>query len=625
MAQRERDMRQRALPKGVKGEDRFGNHVLKGEKKPKALRTGSGPSVFSNEKLLTEDEKAKAASKDAVSKIASEEARRKFTRIDSFEGIFDFLSMDSVCDVSWDGRVYKTAKHALLAAQYPEAVLDLEEADSVEAAVKAIKGTPEADDWSSRRLKAMENILRDKFRRSADFRKRLQETGDREIKWENDEDQFWGCVKGKGQNQLGRGLTEIRQSIIDDTEFAQWLFLCCEMESEKIKQPPVELLEKKETDDGVQSKVHRLDDSGYFKLGKVPPPANAVQALHPSVSREHAMIVHTKSHLARRTGGVALVDLGSKAGTSVSGRQLKAFVMEPLKNNDSIKLGASTRVYMFKVNLQSQIALLEQQERELIREVSSIDADAANPVEAAKRAAREEQTIFVGNLDFETEKADLLGLFQDCGHIEEVRFPGQDGSKASKGIAFVLLDSAMAARRACGLNFEEFKGRKIKIAPATENRAAGKGGDGEGKGKDKGEKGKGKGKRKDKDKDKDKGQDPQIRTYQDLRFEPDASSKGGQDEMDFGSAKGSALARDRDRDRDRDGERSRRDDGHRDRGSSPRRSRSRRSRRRRSRSQSSEPRQRQRKEEVREKTKKRVQHSDSDSDEQAKSKAKRKR
>merc|ERR1719316_2185288 len=129
-----------------------------------------------------------------------------------------------------------------------------------------------------------------------------------------------------------------------------------------------------------------------------------------------------------------------------------------------------------------------------MKEVAVIDKDAADPVEAAKRAAREEATIFVGNLDFETEKADLLGLFQDCGHVEEVRFPGPQGStKAVKGICFVVFDTPMAARRACGLNFELFKGRKVKVAPAAENR------------REDGEKGKGKGKDGGKSKDKNKG------------------------------------------------------------------------------------------------------------------------
>eukprot|EP00434_Breviolum_minutum_P009103 symbB.v1.2.008018.t1/scaffold498.1/size458234/10 len=191
--------------------------------------------------------------------------------------------------------------------------------------------------------------------------------------------------------------------------------------------------------------------------------------------------------VARPTGGVAIMDLGSKFGTHLDGRRLtNGFVMEPLKSGVKLKLGASSRSYEVRVNLRSQIEELERQQRELMREVQSIDQDAADPVQAAKRMAKEEATCFVGGLEYDTEKADLLGLFQDCGHVEEVRFPGQQeaGGKAVKGIAFVVFDSGMAARRACGLSGEMFKGRKLKVAPATDRPKGG--GKGDGKGKDKG-------------------------------------------------------------------------------------------------------------------------------------------
>lgn len=474
------------------GVDNFGNIVLKGEKKSKAFI-----SKAKEDKLAA----AAASANNPEAKARAQEARKKFTRIDAFEGTFDFLAMDFLCDVAWDGRVFRSATHALLAAQYPAAILDIQEAADAEAARKAAEGETEVEDWASFRLKAVERLMRDKFRRSEDFRKRVKDTGTRDLVWENAEDAFWGSIKGRGQNQLGRVLMDIRSSILNDTEWETWLFLCCEMESDQMRRPPVELLEQKGVGDGggaEQKKMHRLSGSGYFKFGKLP--TNAVQALHPSVSREHAILIHTRSWVAKKTGGLALIDLGSKSGTSISGRKIPhAWTMEPVKNGDSIKLGVSTRDYLFSVNLKHQIELLEQQERELMKEVKTIDADAENPIEAAKRAAREEATVFVGNLDFETEKADLLGLFQDCGHVDDVRFPGADTSKAARGIAFVIFDSAMAARRAVGLNGEQFKTRRVRVAPANENRSAlNADGDGGGKGKGK-EKGKGKGKGKDDD------------------------------------------------------------------------------------------------------------------------------
>merc|ERR1712039_1018294 len=168
------------------------------------------------------------------------------------------------------------------------------------------------------------------------------------------------------------------------------------------------------------------------------------------------------------------------------------------------------RDYVFKADLQEQIRELERQEAALMREVKTIDSDAADPVEAAKRAARQEATVFVGGLENETEKAELLGLFEDCGHVDDVRFPGgTESGKASRGIAFVVFDTAMAARRAVGLSGEMFKGKKIRVAPANEGAHKG---DDDGKGKGKDGKGKDKGKGKGKDKDTDDRRDDRRRS-----------------------------------------------------------------------------------------------------------------
>eukprot|EP00931_Biecheleriopsis_adriatica_P091518 TRINITY_DN653_c0_g1_i1.p1 TRINITY_DN653_c0_g1~~TRINITY_DN653_c0_g1_i1.p1 ORF type:complete len:637 (-),score=173.42 TRINITY_DN653_c0_g1_i1:167-2077(-) len=426
------------------------------------------------------------AANKAEARISAEEAKQAFTRIDSFEGIYAFLDLEEPCKVAWNSTIYPTARHALLAAQFPDAAdpLGAASAASVTAAKKLVEDEVEAKDWSQTRLKAMERILRDKFRRSDDLRKKLKETGDRELVWDNSEgDTFWGSMNRRGQNHLGRLLAEVRSNVQDDTEFEQWLFTCCDLESESIRRPPIELIESKDDGSG-EKQVHRLTDKEYFKAGKLP--SNSLVALHPSTSREHAIFFFSKTSVASRTGGLVIMDLGSKAGTHVDGQRLDAHVMVPLKSGSKVKLGASTRSYEVRVNLKSQIEALEQQQRALQREVQTIDEDAADPIQAAKRLAKEECTVFVGGLEYDTEKADLLGLFQDCGHIEEVRFPGQQeaGGKAVKGIAFVVFDSQMAARRAVGLSGEKFKERRIKISPANEGvKGKGKGG---GKGKEDG-------------------------------------------------------------------------------------------------------------------------------------------
>lgn len=54
------------------------------------------------------------------------------------------------------------------------------------------------EDWNSKRLNYMEQLLRDKFRRNKDLRERLKVTGSREL-WNSYEEEspsnlFWGMV-----------------------------------------------------------------------------------------------------------------------------------------------------------------------------------------------------------------------------------------------------------------------------------------------------------------------------------------------------------------------------------------------------------------------------------------------
>ena len=73
----------------------------------------------------------------------------------------------------------------------------------------------EEDGWSQRRLKVMEKILRDKFRRNKDLRERLTATQNREIvntvSEKTEESLFWGVVgKNQGQNMLGQLIEKVR-------------------------------------------------------------------------------------------------------------------------------------------------------------------------------------------------------------------------------------------------------------------------------------------------------------------------------------------------------------------------------------------------------------------------------
>jgi len=66
---------------------------------------------------------------------------------------------------------------------------------------------------------------------------------------------------------------------------------------------------------------------------------------HPSISRQHAVILHGKS------GNMYLMDLGSSHGTYVNDRRLDGEQREPLRDGDSIKFGASSRRYTVRLSL----------------------------------------------------------------------------------------------------------------------------------------------------------------------------------------------------------------------------------------------------------------------------------
>ena len=72
----------------------------------------------------------------------------------------------------------------------------------------------EPEGWANKKLKIMEKVQRDKFRRSRDMRERLAATQNREIintlSEKSDENLFWGLVGKQGQNNLGKILEKVR-------------------------------------------------------------------------------------------------------------------------------------------------------------------------------------------------------------------------------------------------------------------------------------------------------------------------------------------------------------------------------------------------------------------------------
>ncbi|KAL8442554.1 hypothetical protein Emag_006383 [Eimeria magna] len=337
-------------------------------------------------------------------------ARCMYTRIDSFTGEFKFLSLDYPSLIFFQGRFFPSARHALLAAKHPKAVDELASVEDMRELKQLAKNKEEDPDWPRYRLKWMELIQRDKFRRNADIREKLRQTGGRELVWLNTGDSFFGQTGlNRGQNHLGRILMEIRQNILEDTEL-EW----------------------------------KLAD-------------NDLVALNPSVSRRHAALVVLKG------GHVLLTDLKSKAKTFKCRAHLRTLfprllfrvipylrfqaqkqglgnglpldhdhVGVQMQTNDSFSLGASSRHYLLEIDTTSVVDYLQRRGRELNRELGMLNDQV---IEATG--------VFVGGLAYSTSRYDLCELFAEIGGINGGLVALCTVPAAAATVAAVLLSSLL--------------------------------------------------------------------------------------------------------------------------------------------------------------------------------------
>ena len=89
--------------------------------------------------------------------------------------------------------------------------------------------------------------------------------------------------------------------------------------------------------------------------------------------------------------------------------------------------------------------------------------------------------LYVGNIPYQTEEAQLRALFeQDGGQVEEVKIVTDRETGRPRGFAFVEMSSDEQAQAAvAALNGKPFGGRPITVSEARE-RATGGGGGGRG-------------------------------------------------------------------------------------------------------------------------------------------------
>ena len=94
--------------------------------------------------------------------------------------------------------------------------------------------------------------------------------------------------------------------------------------------------------------------------------------------------------------------------------------------------------------------------------------------------------IFVGNISFQSEEADLQSIFEKYGEVGSVKIIHDNYTGRSKGFGFVIMENQEEAQKAIDeLNGYYLQGKNLTVneaRPRTENRPASGGRSGGGSG-----------------------------------------------------------------------------------------------------------------------------------------------
>lgn len=115
---------------------------------------------------------------------------------------------------------------------------------------------------------------------------------------------------------------------------------------------------------------------------------------------------------------------------------------------------------------------------------------------AAAQAAMDENSIYIGQVDYGSTPEELQALFQSCGTINRVTILCDKFTGQPKGYAYIEFASRDAVESALLLNDTMFRGRQLKVTPKRQNvrgfnmmrggRGGGRGRGGRGRGRGRG-------------------------------------------------------------------------------------------------------------------------------------------
>lgn len=142
------------------------------------------------------------------------------TQVFFYEQEFYVLSNFSAFQLYWKGQTFMTSEHAYHCEKFPGRVSHIR--DAIRSAPSAHEALQVArrhemsvrSDWSLIRVDIMKQILRAKADQHEYVKRKLLETGERELVEDSWRDNFWGWGKDrKGQNMLGKLWMEIRAEL----------------------------------------------------------------------------------------------------------------------------------------------------------------------------------------------------------------------------------------------------------------------------------------------------------------------------------------------------------------------------------------------------------------------------
>lgn len=412
-------------------------------------------SLYNTITKLDENQKMETAFKHDANLLI---AQQKLSRIDSFTGYFDFMHNNFQTPVYYDGILYPSVTHAYHAARTCDEVTRraILNAETFQILGNIAIRIEDPSGWQERKVKVMEQLIRDKFRRSKELQDKLRMTENRELVMTYQEEKrnnlYWGVVKGKGQNQLGRILMKVREDLLQDkvptpnpVEIFNWVNTSFKLVGDIQLIPEIKLTVNKanKTIDHVV-----LKNKSIYKIGQFPQ-CDLVLA-HPSISRLHAIIIVDQSL------GVILIDLRSKGGTKLDGDLLKDNIPYRLKTGKKINFAMSTRDYIVELDLSRVKKIYEKEQMKLNSNMSLLQKLDFKAKDAIKKTfgLNETQneyndTIFVKNIPFNAGEEKLKEIFEEnFGKVISMYWPKEHETGFKMNYAFIQFDSAESAKDA---------------------------------------------------------------------------------------------------------------------------------------------------------------------------------